>query len=207
MLAVLLVSSTIIAASAQSSNSSTYASSSSNTNWLPGGNYPFNWNYNPQTTINASNVQNLAISWVYPMPAAPAPYQADEGVIEPVLVYQGISYFITDWHRVYALSASDGNILWYKTLPVNLTEAGTIQTEGNGHYHEIWISTHILNEPLIWVAANDFHIFALNALTGDITIEFQPMNASLMAPGATRATMAVMTHSETLSLSTTLEVS
>jgi glucose dehydrogenase len=152
-------------------------------NWLSGGNYPYDWNYNNQTTINASNVQNLGLSWVFPLPAPPAQYSYDEGVIEPVLVYDGIAYFITNFHRVYALQASNGELLWYKDLPLNWSSS-EILDEGNGHYHMIWFSTQILNQPMVWIVANDFHVFALNALTGDIEIEFQPVNESLLAPGA-----------------------
>ncbi len=182
LLTVLLVSSSISQSHAQSTSSQ-----GASANWLSGGNYPLNWNYNSQNVINSSNVQNLGISWVFPIPAAPALYSSSElsaeGVIEPVLVYQGIAYFITNWHRVYALSAATGSGPWYKDLPINFS-AGEDISEAVGHYHMIWITTHIQNTPLVWVVSNDFHVFALNALTGDITVEFQPLNASLLVPGA-----------------------
>jgi outer membrane protein assembly factor BamB len=184
ILILLLASSTLNQTHAQSASSNSAAAS---TNWLSGGNYPLNWNYNSQNVINTTNVQNLAISWVFPIPAAPAAYTSSElsaeGVIEPVLVYQGIAYFITNWHRVYALSAADGTVLWYKDLPINFS-AGEDISEAVGHYHMIWITTHIQSQPLVWVVSNDFHIFALNALTGDIIEQFQPVNASLLTPGA-----------------------
>jgi outer membrane protein assembly factor BamB len=178
MLGVLLLSSSLVASNAQSN-----VGAAASANWLAGGNYPYNWNYNSQDVINASNVKNLQISWVYPMPGSPAPYQNDEGVIEPVEIYQGIAYFITNWQRVYALSAANGQVIWYKDLPLNFSSS-EIMTEGNGHYHQIWFSTHILNQPLVWICSNSFQIFALNALTGDIEIEFQPVNITNSAPGA-----------------------
>ena len=185
ILVVLLASSALNQSQAQSAP--TAPSSAASTDWLSGGNYPLNWNYNSQNVINASNVQNLAISWVFPIPAAPAAYTSSElsteGVIEPVLVYQGIAYFITNWHRVYALSASDGTVLWYKDLPINFT-AGEDLSESIGHYHMIWITTHIQSQPLVWICSNSFQIFALNALTGDIVEQFQPINASNIVPGA-----------------------
>jgi glucose dehydrogenase len=181
VLTVLTLSS-MFTVSAQSSPSSSNGAAAG-TNWLSGGNYPYDWNYNNQTVINTGNVQNLQLSWVFPLPSAPAPYQADNGVIEPVLVYQGVAYFITNWHRVYALSASNGQVLWYKDLPLNFSASEDLY-EGNGHYHMIWFSTQILNQPLVWIVANDFHVFALNALTGDIKMEWQPVNESLLQPGA-----------------------
>src|SRR5579871_4019989 len=119
LMVLLVLSASIVQVHAQ--NTSTVGSSSRD--WLSGGNYPLNWNYNPQNTINTSNVNNLGISWVFPIPAAPIQFSGGglptEGVIEPVLVYQGVAYFITNWHRVYALSATDGSTIWYKDLPIN----------------------------------------------------------------------------------------
>src|SRR2546427_13002287 len=47
-------------------------SSSEATQWNgPMGNYPFNWDYSAQTQISAANVQNLQVSWIFPIPAAP----------------------------------------------------------------------------------------------------------------------------------------
>lgn len=148
-----------------------------------------NWNYNNQSTINSNNAQNLQVSWIFPIPAAPLAYSGGElpaeGVIEPVLINSGIAYFITNWHRVYALSASDGAVLWYKDLPVNFSAIpGEDISEAVGHYHMIWFTTHIMSQPLVWVVSNDFHIFALNALTGDIIEEFQPINQTNIAPGS-----------------------
>jgi outer membrane protein assembly factor BamB len=184
VLTVLTLSSTF-SVNAQQSSSSSSMSAGASANWLSGGNYPYDWNYNSQNVINASNVQNLALSWVYPLPSAPPPYQGDEGVVEPVLMYQGIAYFITNFHRVYALTASNGGLLWYKDLPLNYSQIPSeIFDEGTGHYHMIWFSTQILNQPLVWIVANDFHVFALNALTGDIKMAWQPVNESLLAPGA-----------------------
>jgi outer membrane protein assembly factor BamB len=186
-LALLLVSSSIAQTHAQSN-----PSAGASANWLSGGNYPLNWNYNSQNVINANNAQNLAVSWIFPIPQAPAPFSggapgalAAEGVIEPVLIYQGIAYFITNWHRVYALSAANGAVLWFKDLPVNFTSVpGEDVSESVGHYHMIWFTTHIQGQPLVWIVSNDFHIFALNGLTGDIKMQFQPINQSNIAPGA-----------------------
>jgi glucose dehydrogenase len=181
VLTVLTLSSSLTSVHAQKNASASSIAASNN--WLSNGNYPYNWNYNSQNVINQSNVANLGLNWLFPMPAAPAPYSNDNGVVEPVLVYQGVAYFVTNFHRVYALSASDGTLLWFKDLPLNFSST-EILDEGNGHYHMIWFSTHILSQPLVWIVSNDFHVFALNALTGDIKVQFQPVNASLLAPGA-----------------------
>jgi glucose dehydrogenase len=71
LMVLLVISASIVQVRAQSSSA---ASSAASANWLSGGNYPLNWNYNSQNLINASNVNNLQISWVFPIPAAPAQF-------------------------------------------------------------------------------------------------------------------------------------
>ena len=39
-------------------------------NWIgPGGDYPFNLDYSPQTAINASSVTALGLKWLFPLPS------------------------------------------------------------------------------------------------------------------------------------------
>ena len=183
ILSVLTLSSVLGIVHAQQPQNPSASSLAASKDYLSGGNYPYNWNYNSQNVINQSNVGSLGLNWVFPLPNSPLPQgKGANGVVEPILVYQGVAYFITNFHRVYALSATDGTLIWYKDLPLNVSLA-EIQDEGVGHYHMIWFSTHILGQPLVWVVANDFQVFALNALTGDIKVQFQPLSPAMLAPG------------------------
>ena len=162
----------------------------SGVNWTgPDNNYPLNWNYTPQTEINSTNVASLQVHWTFPVPSAPPPYAGAEGVMVTPLVIQGIAYVVTNWHRVFALDANDGKVLWFKDLPINSTYLHNIQpsvfpglgsnTGTPGHYHSILYTTAIFNEPLIWIITNSYQIYALNALTGDFVENFSPIDINL----------------------------
>ena len=40
-------------------------------NWAYSNGNQFNWNYNPQNLINASNAQYLGLNWLFPLPTHP----------------------------------------------------------------------------------------------------------------------------------------
>jgi len=66
------------------------------------GNYPLNWDYSPQTQFGASNVQNLQVSWIYPVPSSPGAYgPIDDGVVITPIVVSGISYVVTNYPPHY----------------------------------------------------------------------------------------------------------
>jgi alcohol dehydrogenase (cytochrome c) len=146
------------------------------------GNYPFNWAYNPQNQINPSNVQNLQVSWLYPVSPSPAAYAGKgallgppEGIsISPIIV-NGISYIVTNYHLVLAQNAKDGSIIWQKELPFLKFGGFNNFLPGNnitGHYHAIWYTSQVRGQPLLWVVANNYTVFAFNALTGDLNLQF-----------------------------------
>src|SRR5713226_734896 len=84
--------------------------------WNANGNYPFNWDYSAQSAVTAANVQNLGIKWVFPIPSPPSTYAGTAGQLHTPLLVKGIAYFITNWHRLYALDASSGKTIWVKDL-------------------------------------------------------------------------------------------
>lgn len=164
-------------------------------NWVgPENNYPLNWNYNPQNEINQTNVQSLQVQWTFPVPEAPPLYEGAEGAMITPLVVDGIIYTVTNWHRVFAINAENGAVLWFTDLPLSQNyssylqpsvPAGTGYNTGTlGHYHAMLYTTQIKNQALIWVVSNTYQIFALNALNGNIVVNFQPFPANLSAvPG------------------------
>src|SRR5437667_4991573 len=153
------------------------------TNWNGvGGNYPFNFDYNPQTAISASNVLNLQVSWIFPIAAPPKAYASDFGVVHTPIVVSGIEYAVTNYHQVLALDAKDGKVVWTKQLPL-LNFSHFDLSEGNGHYHAIWYTSQVRGVPLLWIVANNYSVFAFNALTGDQNLEFSMFNLASKVPG------------------------
>jgi len=174
MLFVLLVSS---GASAQG------ASTATNVNWTgPENNFPLNWSYDNQTVINSQNVNQLQVKWTFPVPAAPVgQIQEAEGIMQTPLIYEGIIYGMTNWNRLYALNAENGEVVWYVDLPIMDNYSQYLQPSVPGplgiplgHFHSIFLTTDIWNEPLIWAVANTYQVFAIKATTGDMVLDFNP---------------------------------
>src|SRR2546426_9805715 len=105
------------------------------------GTFPWNYNYVAQGQISASNVQNLQISWIYPIASAPKIYAGDEGISFTPVVVDGIVYTLTNYHLLLALNAKDGSIIWQKSLPIlkfSFPCAQCLFANATGHYHAIW---------------------------------------------------------------------
>src|ERR1700730_16526437 len=151
----------------------------------PMGGYPTNWDYSSQTQFSASNIGNLQLSWVFPIPRAPSTlagaFGAQGEVLTP-LVVNGIVYTITNFHLLIAQSVSDGKVLWEKNIAsINASQAmGVSPPVAAGHYHAIWYTGTVRGVPLIWVSPGNNGIYAFNALTGDFNLAFSPqVNNSL----------------------------
>jgi len=159
------------------------ASAPTNANWSgPENNFPLNWSYDNQTVINSQNVNQLQVKWTFPVPAAPqGQVQNAEGIMQTPLIYEGVVYGMTNWDRLYALNAENGEGLWYTDLPIMDNYSQYLQPSVPGplgiplgHYHAIFLTTDIWNEPLIWAVSNTYQVFAIKATTGDMALDFNP---------------------------------
>ena len=93
------------------------------------------------------------------------------------IVVNGIVYVVTEFHLVLALSASTGSIIWSKQIPVLTFTGGpngVVAGGTPGHFHAIWYTSQVLSKPLLWVVANNYTIFAYNALSGDVALRLNP---------------------------------
>ncbi len=146
------------------------------------GNYPLNWNYSPQQVINAGNANTLQAVWTFPVPAALSNYTGAEGVMVTPLIVGGMVYVVANWHRIFALDASNGGVVWYRDLPLLKNYSLYLQSSipgpngiPLGHYHQMVYTTEILGKPLLWVISNTYQVFAIDADNGDIIVNFAPM--------------------------------
>jgi len=147
-----------------------------------------NWSWSSQISIGTNNVNQLGVRWVFPIPGAPLQWAGNDGVIVTPIIVHGIAYFITNWQRVYAVDIRDGKTIWFKDLPIPANYTKTYPAWGNspvlkGHYHGTSLayteSPNVLGgEPLFWIASNNFHVFALDANTGDVKV-----NLEVLSPG------------------------
>jgi glucose dehydrogenase len=151
--------------------------------WIgPDGNYPFNWDYSPQTTINLTSVDSLNLKWLFPLPSPLIPNTLGTSVIITPMIVQGVIYYITSSDTLVAQLASDGQLLWAKSLSLNYDYPGIgVKPESlnlQGHYHAIWYTALVQNQPLIWVAGDNYTVFAFNAATGNeaLKLDYLPVN-------------------------------
>ncbi len=136
----------------------------------PNGNFPFNWDYSPQTAINATSVGSLDLKWLFPLPSPLNPSTLGSSVIITPIIAQGIVYYITSSDTLFAQDARNGQIVWSKTLSLDYNYPGKgVEPEAlnlQGHYHAIWYTTRVRGQPLIWVSADNYTVFAFNAVSG-----------------------------------------
>src|SRR5438132_2829512 len=158
------------------------------------GNYPYNWNYVQQNQISPGSVNRLQVNWIFPLPTAPSFYSANfQGVTHPLIAVDGIAYAVTNSHHVLAMNVKTGAAIWQKDLPVlkfnhpqfdnfccGIGPGGINIT---GHYHDIWYTSKVLGKPLLWVLANNYTLFAFNALTGDTDMHWDLINLRIPVSG------------------------
>ena len=158
-------------------------SAQSPADWVgPGGNYPFNWDYSPQTVINLTSVNSLDLMWLHPLPNPLSRSTLGSSVIVTPIIAKGVVYYITSSDSLIAQSASNGQLVWTKTLSLNYDYPGIgVKPESlnlMAHYHAIWYTTGVRNQPLIWVAGDNYTVFAFNAASGSevLRLDYLPAN-------------------------------
>jgi len=139
--------------------------------WIgPGGNFPFNWDWSPQTTINATSMTALGLKWLFPLPAPLFRTPLGTSVIITPIIAGGYVYSITSSDTLMAESASNGVLAWAKNLSLDYDYPGLgVAPEAQnlmGHNHALWYTTEVKDQPLVWVAGTNYTVFAFNALSG-----------------------------------------
>jgi outer membrane protein assembly factor BamB len=155
-----------------------YAQSPSIVNWNSNGNYGLNWDYADQTQINSSTASGLSLKWVVPLPPAAPPYTLN-GIATTPLIENGIAYFITQDGAVDALNTANGAIIWqfYAPIPLDNESASISGNPGAYHAHnsDIFFSSNILGQPLVWFIFEGgigYYVFALSADTGTLVVNY-----------------------------------
>ena len=111
------------------------------------------WGYSPLDQITRDNVHQLALAWVWSMPA---------GTNQPTpLVHDGVMYLANPGNVIQALDAAGGTLLWeyHRALPESL-RTGLIRNLA-------------IYEDTLFLASRDAYLVALDARTGDVVWETQ----------------------------------
>ena len=160
-------------------------------NWAASSANLANWNFNPQSQINASNAQYLSIKWLFPLPTHPTALldvSGGLGVGATPIIVNGTIYAVTNFGQAFALNAANGNVLWTYVIPIlpNSTaghyQAATVRLHlHNGH---VWFTTALFNHtPALWVAAGDNKVWAISALSGKPLLNFSDFDGTKTISG------------------------
>jgi len=139
-----------------------------------------NTNYDPQDVINASNVNQLAVSWIYQVPENPFSIPGAPpalGIETQPLVVNGIVYFATPYNRLIALNSVTGSMIW--DYQVNMSQF-TKDPWWSGAYSISGISDY---NSTIYMMASDTTVYAFDALNG--TLQFTIPDIAANIPGNT----------------------
>ncbi|HUI00026.1 MAG TPA: hypothetical protein VLX56_00170 [Nitrososphaerales archaeon] len=161
-------------------------------NWAwPNGNN-FGQDYNPQTLVNSSNAQNLALSWLFPLPTHPTALLSVSGglgVDTALLIINGSVYATTQYGQVFDLNAANGDVIWTDVLPIQANATvgqgdGALQLhlhDGAEQYTTASFGNSGVSGPTYWIDAPNHVVYAINALNGKYEMNFTVYGAC--APG------------------------
>jgi PQQ-like domain/PQQ enzyme repeat len=165
-------------------------------NWeFPNGN-AFDQDYNPQNQINSSNVQDLGLSWIYPMPSVPTSLASlgaglsDVSAGMAVLVVNGTAFVITDFDETIAFNVANGDVLWTDQTPLAPNQtAGEATGPVPLHDHDgnEWFSTATflsgVSGPTLWYQGENNRVYAIDALNGKYELNFSDFTGLNMVAG------------------------
>jgi alcohol dehydrogenase (cytochrome c) len=125
-------------------------------NWLMFRRTYNGWGYSPLKDINTRNVDNLKVAWTLSTGVT-------EGHQSPPIVNDGIMYITTPLNLVYAIDATNGNVIWQyrQQLPFDLSLMHPTN-RGVALYGD-----------KVFMATSDARMVALNARTGAVVWEKQ----------------------------------
>jgi len=157
-------------------------------NWLYPNANQLGQDYNPQTQINASSAKNLGFSWSYPLlvrTTAELPFAGGFSSDSSILIYNGIAYSTQQSGEITAINMATGQKVFAIALPIvansSVPAMGAGATtlllrDGNQAFTTATIGTKI-TVPTYWVSEPDHVVWAMNAATGAIEMNFTDYGA------------------------------
>jgi glucose dehydrogenase len=161
-------------------------------NWAASNGNSLNQDYNPQTQINSSDVQDLGLDWLFPLPGLPPALTgyagfAGGGVDTAPLIINGTVYATDQDNQVFALNAGNGDVEWTDDLPVTLNStAGLGVGSLSLHLHDnaqSFTTSLFNNTPTYWIAASNYYVYAIDALNGQYEVNFSIFMGASTIPG------------------------
>jgi len=132
-----------------------------------------NTGFSPQTTINKDNINSLELRWIFQIPGSQFSYccikeledfenpHTPTGIETVPLIINGIVYVASDYNGLFAIRASNKQLLWKFTPPVK-------QFENKSWWNHI-LAQHGIDyyNDTIWMQASDCTIYGFDPITGE----------------------------------------
>ena len=138
-------------------------SQDANLNWALPAYDAHNTGFNPQTTITKANIKDLELRWLYQVPERSTQVlnaRIAFGIQAPVIVVNGILYFVTESNKLIALNTNDGSEFWsyqYDIAELPLSPTWSFFQTQNGISYV---------DDKIWMQTNDCNIYGFEPLRG-----------------------------------------
>jgi alcohol dehydrogenase (cytochrome c) len=116
--------------------------------------------HSPLADINTSNVRDLGLTWLFPVPGSPR-------IEATPIVVDGIIY-ITAWNEVYALDSTTGRQIWAHRQPHT---PGLLSNAGKGANRGVAVLGN-----RVFMVMDNAHMLAFDRFTGAKLwdVEMQP---------------------------------
>ena len=131
-------------------------------NWSYMNANPQGTNFSPQNQLGESNVGQLGVKWVFPIPSAPSVPGLNitgEGAIAPPIVVNGIVYLLTNYATIYAIDATTGDLIWNYQATLNRSKLPLGYLVGHMHGINYYDGD-------VWISLPDCSVVALDATNG-----------------------------------------
>ena len=149
-------------------------------NWLNYGHDYSEQRFSPLDKINESNINELNLAWSHRFPTA-------RGLEATPLVHEGVIYMTTAWSDVYALDATNGDVLW--TFDAKVSKAHLAKTCCGPVNRGVALWQKTKDDQLqVFVGALDGRLVALDAKTGSVnwSVQTTPVESNYSVTGAPR---------------------
>ncbi|MAJ87154.1 MAG: PQQ-dependent dehydrogenase, methanol/ethanol family, partial [Cellvibrionales bacterium TMED148] len=149
-------------------------------NWLNYGRDYSEQRFSPLDKINESNINELNLTWSHRFPTA-------RGLEATPLVHEGVIYMTTAWSDVYALDATNGDVLW--TFDAKVSKAHLAKTCCGPVNRGVALWQKTKDDQLqVFVGALDGRLVALDAKTGSVnwSVQTTPVESNYSVTGAPR---------------------
>jgi alcohol dehydrogenase (cytochrome c) len=107
--------------------------------------------YSPLNQIDASNVESLALAWLFPISNSPR-IEATPVVVDGVM-------YVTSWNEMYALDATSGQQMWTYRQPHT---DGLLSNAGKGANRGA-----VVSGGKVMMVTDNAHVLAFNRYTGE----------------------------------------